>query len=1539
MEVTSIDQAGGPRLNARSRRRWEADTLRAKAPLAAQFEDCAEAIKQLHAALNAHTSVSEQELPTQQKESHEFANSDNTAQCEREPSKVDPLRILVDKCQQRLKSWGHDTGASSRLLDHSLRWSSKPRNSTLTLLKELHGLVVQATEALPAAFDGYGETPQEDGPSREEQKKEIFEILGLHDEEPEPAHDDSRLNPERYLAEADEILDDLFHLSSVLLEPYDDEHPEPLPDSLVENEIREDRDYTRQNFVKAPKFLVERLMAANRRRRENIYALRKNEETYLSQSVEVDAKSAISGPVAVIRAKDGGVQGRPKKKRTRAPRSRISGYRKTKTRSESETGASKTAPSSVTATGKSSLFSRDVIYEQESVTSLTMSSTGPLPVVELRPPPAPVNLKAVNHKFNPPRNPYLPFRCQFCAFDVPLEPEKGIMTPDEWVTHFFLDLQPYICTFEECSRAQKLFGLKQQWWEHEVDYHRTHGEQAWYCALPECKLEIETRTLFEDHLKSQHPDLVHLKSPEVLSMIIDSCQQPSSKQQSQVLIARQECSFCGFVYEEKPTRLSVRDHIAHHLEQFALLAIGEEQDDASSENEVDPNERVSEYLEGVTVTLPLKKNLNIEEPAISQTITVPEEQNTTIIQPSVVPEESNNLRDISNSSGLGDSNGAERAPRQTSGNLWKDKVQTYLSKDTEEDIETGHSAGSEVTSRLPIMQEASSSRNEGPLTREDDVSRFSNDTTESGVTEQPEKPTPEPVWHKVPKRNAEFVGRENDLYRLKHFIGQPGHICVISGVGGIGKTATAVEYSRRFGHVYSHILWIDAETSGSLDDQYGSIGTEVFALVGPESEQDPVSFSITVRSQLGGWNNRWLLILDNVEAWKDISRYIPRNLAKGQGSVLITTRLQSLIEADKPTLQQVLHRIKLEPLSSEEAGQFLLCSIDNRVAAVDAPKHPDHGLAVKIAQLVDRLPLALIMVSGYVKVSRATLEDFLEIWEEKTAFRAKQAKRPDGEPKRWWVSDGRLDSSIDLLWDIGISELPNPARNLLEIMAFLDPENIQKDLLVRDHGEHYLEFLNSTETALYQRMIRHLAGRKLIEIKEREENGVKTEAYRIHRLLQEKIVMEVGVQLKFDSAMRKATRLVRKVFPKAPVIQEPAPQNWKACKSYMPHIYSLNRAFKAASALFPGFQRTEELADLFYDAGFYIWDRQQTESDGLDFLETAEKILDKLGVDSNSPRRADIHCMCGLLRNTMGCQYRDESFTRLQLALDIRKHLFRSQDYDRTRDVLFQNAGTDFAILLLNRYDFEQAELIFTKCLERYRSWDTEDKIPFEYSKYYYNMGIVRVCQGKLEEATRLLQRSVELTERAFGKQSQYWANYFMLACSIRLSGDVQRALEMHLEILKANITQMGKHSKSTILSTFAVGVMYRYVGDFPKAIEYMEECVHLAKASNTWTEEALGRAQALLARLYTECGVKLKKASELQAMADKVRAKYVKYASEWVVSVGDQFAIFDDLQPTDEGRYTGSLLLQILWARQRGEKVGTFTSAWGRQVTVSTGL
>jgi len=72
------------------------------------------------------------------------------------------------------------------------------------------------------------------------------------------------------------------------------------------------------------------------------------------------------------------------------------------------------------------------------------------------------------------------------------------------------------------------------------------------------------------------------------------------------------------------------------------------------------------------------------------------------------------------------------------------------------------------------------------------------------------------------KRNDYFSCREDDLEYLHRLLTtaptSQQRSCVVHGIGGVGKTAIAIEYTYRFRHFYDCICWIRAETELGLQE-------------------------------------------------------------------------------------------------------------------------------------------------------------------------------------------------------------------------------------------------------------------------------------------------------------------------------------------------------------------------------------------------------------------------------------------------------------------------------------------------------------------------------------------------------------------------------------------------------------------------------------------------------------------------------------------------------------------------------------------------
>jgi len=120
---------------------------------------------------------------------------------------------------------------------------------------------------------------------------------------------------------------------------------------------------------------------------------------------------------------------------------------------------------------------------------------------------------------------------------------------------------------------------------------------------------------------------------------------------------------------------------------------------------------------------------------------------------------------------------------------------------------------------------------------------------------------------------------------------------------------------------------------------------------------------------------------------------------------------------------------------------------------------------------------------------------------------------------------------------------------------------------------------------------------------------------------------------------------------------------------------------------------------------------------------------------------------------------------------------------------------------------------------------------------------------------------------------------------------------------------------------------------------KYMQRCIDLAMATG-WTKQALGRAHLYLSQLYRRHGASLVEAEVLEAKAMETLAENREHVSGWVARLNQPTIRFDDLQPTDQGRYAGTMLLRALWARRNGDKTVTILSPFtGEEITLDTGL
>lgn len=289
------------------------------------------------------------------------------------------------------------------------------------------------------------------------------------------------------------------------------------------------------------------------------------------------------------------------------------------------------------------------------------------------------------------------------------------------------------------------------------------------------------------------------------------------------------------------------------------------------------------------------------------------------------------------------------------------------------------------------------------------------------------------LWNVPHPQNPWFTGRKTLLQNLRKALSGEGKAAIsqtqaISGLGGVGKIQTAVEYTYRHRDSYNAVFWTPADTEAALAKGF----LEIARLLDlPEKDAKDLA---QARDAVKRWlesNDRWLLVFDNADTPELVEPFLPPDR---KGHVLLTSRA-SVFDA-----LGVSHALELEKMEPGEASEFLF----NRTGRNDDDLN-EKKAAEDLAKELDYLPLALEQAAAYISANKARFQDYL------ASFRSGGIKVVD----RFKPVAGKYPKSLLTTWDLNFAEVKKTpaAAELLRVSAFLAPDDIPLELITKGGSE------------------------------------------------------------------------------------------------------------------------------------------------------------------------------------------------------------------------------------------------------------------------------------------------------------------------------------------------------------------------------------------------------------------------------------------------------------------------------------------------------
>ena len=589
-----------------------------------------------------------------------------------------------------------------------------------------------------------------------------------------------------------------------------------------------------------------------------------------------------------------------------------------------------------------------------------------------------------------------------------------------------------------------------------------------------------------------------------------------------------------------------------------------------------------------------------------------------------------------------------------------------------------------------------------------------------------------PIWNIPYRQNPYFTGREELLEALHQKLTTEHTTTLtqaITGLGGIGKTQTAIEYAYRHREDYRIIWWLRAEELTTLAADYAQLATQLNL---PEHKATKQAIQIQAVRNWLEQHIGWLLIFDNAEEQGDIYNYVPRI---GHGQALITSR--------NPIWDSLGTTLSVELMQPQEALAFL----------AKRTHDPDPQAAATLAKTLGYLPLALEQAAAYIRENSISLDQHQTLFQKHHTQLLQHSHLATEYP-----------DTVATTWELAFQKVQNispAAADFLNLCAFLAPEAISLDMIT-EGGDYVPKRLAKTitDSLTLNQLINPLLHYALLQ---REGNTLT-----LHRLVQSVLRDRLTPAIQRRWAER-AVQIVNQVFP------VPEFTTWSRCEQLLSHAQICTRWIQKWNL------NSEEAGQLLGDMGLYLYHRiAYAKAEPL--FQQAQAIYEKaLGPDhpslattlnnlarlyTDQGRYAEAEPLYQQARaiqeKALGPDHKDLAITLSNLA-----RLYTDQGCYAEAEPLHQQAraitekalGPDhpslaamlnnLALLYESQGRYAEAEPLFQQARAIYEKALRPGHPHLAFA--LHNLAILYVRQDRYAKAEPLYQRALAITEKALG--------------------------------------------------------------------------------------------------------------------------------------------------------------------------------------------